>query len=852
MATSFNDVRIKETLRIRIAEGRNLCSPAGLTSTSTKDTYCKVTLDQEEIFRTAIVEKTLSPFYGEDFQCDVPKQFRFLSCYVLEKAGGHMHFQDKVIGKVTLKRDDIQRHHGKDSWFQLQQVEPNTEVQGKIHLEVRFEESVSGSNSGLNSHSQQRLAVRVLECNNLNVTNGACNPYAVVSFSLGKTKQRPEVRRTNVKKKMTCPHFDETFIFDFESKGQNLDRNAYSVEDLTSAELNISIYHDEMRVSREVLGSIWPGVFLGGIKIQLKDLDCQGTHRAWYFLQPKENGRQSQPDLGALRLKITFTTDHVFHSMHYTELKNLILRSPNVQPVTSSIAYILGEIADKEEVAQPLVRVFLHEGKLIHLIKALAQYEITNTSDPNTIFRGNSLLTKCIDELMKLVGHQYLHDTIKATVDAIFIDAKPCEIDPTRLKDGERVDANMQNLKGYVEQTIGAISDSGLVCPTSMCEVFFALKEAAMKHRPDHKELRYQVVSGFIFLRFFAPAILGPRLFQLRSATVDAPTHRKLTLVSKSIQSLGNLVSSKSPVFGFKEEYMVPLFQHFCDSHFIESVRNFLEIISSATRAHSKSMCIEVPVVLKEGYLIKRAQGRKKFGVKNFKRRYFVLTNHELAYSREKGEEPLLRCRIPIEEILAVERLEEEAFKMKYMFQVVQPERALYMQATNCVEEKEWTDILSKVCVTNRNRLKEYHPAAYLNGHWLCCKATDQCAQGCAPVTGGLPPDIKIDIDLDLELERMQSLFVIHTDKLDFMQDACGSMSVYTGENSLMPMVSCSVTNDPKTCFESLNELQKMIIGLEQEHKNYHKHVQRQTILGSEEKPIGDEDLSKFAVMTRL
>ncbi len=33
----------------------------------------------------------------------------------------------------------------------------------------------------------------------------------------------------------------------------------------------------------------------------------------------------------------------------------------------------------------------------------------------------------------------------------------------------------------------------------------------------DNKEVRYQVVSGFVFLRFFAPAILGPRLFKLRS-----------------------------------------------------------------------------------------------------------------------------------------------------------------------------------------------------------------------------------------------------------------------------------------------------------------------------------------------
>lgn len=31
----------------------------------------------------------------------------------------------------------------------------------------------------------------------------------------------------------------------------------------------------------------------------------------------------------------------------------------------------------------------------------------------------------------------------------------------------------------------------------------------------ENKEIKYSVVSGFIFLRFFAPAILGPRLFDL-------------------------------------------------------------------------------------------------------------------------------------------------------------------------------------------------------------------------------------------------------------------------------------------------------------------------------------------------
>jgi hypothetical protein len=41
-----------------------------------------------------------------------------------------------------------------------------------------------------------------------------------------------------------------------------------------------------------------------------------------------------------------------------------------------------------------------------------------------------------------------------------------------------------------------------------------------------------------------------------------------------------------------------------------------------------------------------------------------------------------------------------------------------WLQANNCVEEKEWIDILTKICQTNKNRLKQYHPSAYINGHW--------------------------------------------------------------------------------------------------------------------------------------
>lgn len=96
---------------------------------------------------------------------------------------------------------------------------------------------------------------------------------------------------------------------------------------------------------------------------------------------------------------------------------------------------------------------------------------------------------------------------------------------------------------------------------------------------------------------------------------------------------------------------------------------------------------------------------------------FFSRTISQFLFELLLGREAL--CQIPLSNILAVERLAEPSFKMKNMFQIVQPERALYVQAANCVEEKEWVDLLTKICQTNANRLEKYHPCAFINSQWL-------------------------------------------------------------------------------------------------------------------------------------
>lgn len=135
-------------------------------------------------------------------------------------------------------------------------------------------------------------------------------------------------------------------------------------------------------------------------------------------------------------------------------------------------------------------------------------------------------------------------------------------------------------------------------------------------------------------------------------------------------------------------------------------------------------------VCLKEGYLVKRGQGRQKSfmgmsvaGLKNFKKRFFVLSSEGLIYYKDRGSDPLYR--IHIENILGVERVDETTFGLEYMLQVIQPERVLYAAASNDSEQNAWIDILRQISKDNVNARKKYHPGAYINHVWTCCQVND-------------------------------------------------------------------------------------------------------------------------------
>uniref|UniRef100_A0A182PM81 GTPase-activating protein n=1 Tax=Anopheles epiroticus TaxID=199890 RepID=A0A182PM81_9DIPT len=702
-----------------------------------------------------------------------------------------------------------------------------------------------GGGGGIGSSVSSQIKIKLTECVDLARKNGLCDPYAIVVAHY--SNKKTITKRTKVRKKTINPSFDETFCFDLcidacgSDSSKSDSNNMYTVMPLGGADLCevvISFKHASPGMGDDV--------FLGEIRIPVRGKQQQNAVQssAWYFLQPRTS--QSRPmrtcatppgtrlscdnSLGSLRLKLNYTSDHVFPLATYDQLYNVLTQSINQKPITASAVHILGEIShNKTEVAQPLVRLFTHTNLIAPMIKALADHEISKLTDPTTIFRGNTLVSKMMDEAMRLSGLHYLHATLRPIVEEIFAEKKPCEIDPSRVKDVSAIEGNLHNLQDYVGKVFEAITKSAVKCPAILCEIFHNLRECAAKYFPQNKEVRYSVVSGFIFLRFFAPAILGPKLFDLTTEPVDEQTTRTLTLISKTIQSMGNLVSSRSAQQPCKEKYTEQLYKKFCTEQHVEAIKHFLEVISTvgATEAGEGQSSVLEPVVLKEGMMTKRAQGRKRFGRRNFKQRYFRLTTQSLSYAKAKGKRPI--CDIPLTDILAVERLNERSFKMQNIFLIIKKDqRPLYVQTANCVEEKEWIDLLNKICQSNKDRLENLHPRAYINNAWTCCNESDKYAPGCTPKSTSSPiqMDLATALDPARDLQRLHSLIIANITSLEVLD----------------PALNGTAYEDPMAARITIKKLNEIASTLEQIHRKYKSMLARDLKYGSRQAPIGDDN----------
>ncbi|KAM9194109.1 rasGAP-activating-like protein 1 isoform 4-T4 [Dugong dugon] len=708
------------SLNVRVVEGRAL--PAKDVSGSS-DPYCIVKVDDEVVARTATIWRSLSPFWGEEYTVHLPLDFHHLAFYVLdEDTVGH----DDIIGKISLSREAIAADpRGIDSWINLSRVDPDAEVQGEICLSVQMVEDVRGRCLRCHVLQARDLAPRDI--------SGTSDPFARVFWG-------SQSLETSTIKKTRFPHWDEVL----------------ELRELPGAPspLRVELWDWDM---------VGKNDFLGMVEFPPQVLQ-QNPPNGWFRLLPFPRAEEDAGrNLGALRLKVRLNEDRVLPSPYYQPLTELLMESvlrPAEEDAASPLVVLeevtLGDC--RQDLATKLVKLFLGQGLAGPFLDYLTRREVARTTDPNTLFRSNSLASKSMEQFMKLVGMPYLHEVLKPVVNRVFEEKKYMELDPGKMELGrtrrisfkgmpseEHVrETSLGLLTGYLGPIMDAIVGSVGRCPLAMRMAFKQLHQRVEERFPqaEHEDLKYLAISGFLFLRFFAPAILTPKLFDLRDQHADPQTSRSLLLLAKAVQSIGNLGQQLGQG---KELWMAPLHPFLLQS--ISRVREFLDRlvnVEAVGEAGGSARALVPPsVTVREGYLLKRKEEPASLATRfAFKKRYFWLSGETLSYSKSPE------------------------------WQVVTQDDAgalhtTYLQCKNVNELNQWLSALRKASAPNPDKLAACHPGAFRGARWTCCLQAERSVAGCSRTHSAVTlGDWSDPLDPDAETQMVYRQLLLGRDQL--------------------------------------------------------------------------------------
>ncbi|KAK0338385.1 GTPase activating factor [Friedmanniomyces endolithicus] len=214
-----------------------------------------------------------------------------------------------------------------------------------------------------------------------------------------------------------------------------------------------------------------------------------------------------------------------------------------------------------------------HEAFASHSDRELIVRDLNKsaTVEANLLFRGNTLLTKSLDAHMRRVGKEYLEESLGAKIRAINEKDPECEVDPNRVYNPQDLDRNWRRLLLFTQEVWKSIVAAKAKCPVELRVIFRHIRACAEDRYGDFlRSVSYSSVSGFLFLRFFCPAVLNPKLFGLLKEDIKPRARRTYTLIAKSLQTLANMAS-----FGTKEHWMEPM-NAFLSQH-RESFKTFID-----------------------------------------------------------------------------------------------------------------------------------------------------------------------------------------------------------------------------------------------------------------------------------
>ncbi|KAL1719474.1 GTPase activating protein [Schizophyllum commune] len=360
--------------------------------------------------------------------------------------------------------------------------------------------------------------------------------------------------RTTVKKGAVSPDWHETFL----------------LSDLPPFEtLRIVVWREKKLFKPTVLGSV---------HVTLSNFKRGEMVEGWFpVLASGPVGGDTQ--VGDLRLRLRVDEEIILPYSCYSGL----LTTFNSRNFLDWMADCEAKLKLKA-VASQLMSVAIAKDVFLEQVQELASRTVDGTPHSHsTLFRGNTTLTKVMELCMAWYGKAFLDSSIGAPLRRLCAEKVAIEVDPVRSGKGPKdIERNVETLIYWCQEFWNQIYSVRDECPREMRRLFETIRKLVdQRYRVNasqseqNRELPWQSVSAFCFLRFIVPAILHPHLFGLYAGLPPPPVQRSLTLIAKVIQSLANLNATVQ-----KEEFMRGVKDFLSDSR--PAMIDYLLVVSAA------------------------------------------------------------------------------------------------------------------------------------------------------------------------------------------------------------------------------------------------------------------------------
>uniref|UniRef100_A0A6B2L2Y1 Ras-GAP domain-containing protein n=1 Tax=Arcella intermedia TaxID=1963864 RepID=A0A6B2L2Y1_9EUKA len=354
--------------------------------------------------------------------------------------------------------------------------------------------------------------------------------------------------------------------------------NSYSVEGFKSSDMVISVWDKSERKKVKKVYEIQDGdvgdVCIGVVKIDLDELKKNETKQEMIPLW-KHNFKKQKNFF--LKLEYHYQEIEVFPPELYVPFVNFI--------VDPSMVFLdcVDDVAacQRHCAAKYVVRLLMLKHQWWKYLDKIIKDELGHCNQASTIFRGSGFGTSALLYFVKLVGKEYLQQTLATDIERLIVRKIPCLIQPDDTEDVKTEKA--KHLKSYVSRFFKAIVNSAKYCPIQLRQVFNILFHAVSQKFDE--QTSYFAINGFLFLRFFVPALKSP-MDDIISINTPDEAKKLLSVIATAVQKMANGVTFReTDELAFLNEVMV---------NTKEDVDRFMRDISTVPDSSTLSAVLDI------------------------------------------------------------------------------------------------------------------------------------------------------------------------------------------------------------------------------------------------------------------